>query len=100
MSPKQSINPLPEYLAQAEKLKSNAGQWEAYESTGNCVVLAGPGSGKTKTLTLRVARMLNKDIRPPRGLACLTYSNECAREIKKRLETLGVEERHNRHYLK
>ena len=74
---------------------SNRGQRAAYESTGNCVVLAGPGSGKTKTLTIKMARMLNEDIRSPRGVACLTFNNECVRELRRRLEKLGVEERHN-----
>nr|MDQ3745401.1 ATP-dependent helicase [Acidobacteriota bacterium] len=74
---------------------SNRGQRAAYESTGNCVVLAGPGSGKTKTLTIKMARILNEDVRSPRGVACLTYNNECVRELKRRLEKLGVDERHN-----
>jgi hypothetical protein len=38
------------YLAQAGDLAGNPGQQAAYDSTGHCVVLAGPGSGKTKTL--------------------------------------------------
>ncbi|MGO7423795.1 UvrD-helicase domain-containing protein, partial [Rhizobium ruizarguesonis] len=41
------------YLDYAEELRPNAAQWQAYESTGHCVVLAGPGSGKTKTLTIK-----------------------------------------------
>ncbi|WP_408580850.1 UvrD-helicase domain-containing protein, partial [Burkholderia cenocepacia] len=38
------------YLAQAAELAGNPGQLAAYNSQGHCVVLAGPGSGKTKTL--------------------------------------------------
>src|SRR5881397_2540254 len=38
------------YQRAAEDLRRNKGQWDAYNSEGNCVVLAGPGSGKTKTL--------------------------------------------------
>lgn len=95
MSSHASTNPRPEYLRQAENLLSNRGQRTAYESTGNCVVLAGPGSGKTKTLTIKMARMLHEDVRPPKGIACLTYNNECVRELKRRLERLGVQERHN-----
>ncbi|MFZ5823461.1 MAG: ATP-dependent helicase [Bacillota bacterium] len=82
----------PAYVVAAEQLRGNKGQWRAYESDGNCVVLAGPGSGKTKTLTIKLARMLAEDIRQPRGLACVTYSNECARELMRRLETLGISE--------
>ena len=80
------------YLKAAEDFRDNPGQWAAYESTGHCVVLAGPGSGKTKTLTVKLARMLAEDVKDPRGIACITYSNECARELRRRLQELGIEE--------
>ena len=79
------------YLRAAEELRRNAGQWEAYNAEGHCAVLAGPGSGKTKTLTIKLARMLSEDIEEPRGLACITYNNECARELETRLDALGIE---------
>lgn len=79
------------YLRAAEELRRNPGQWAAYNSTGHCVVLAGPGSGKTKTLTIKLARMLAEDVDAPRGVACITYNNECARELEQRLQNLGVE---------
>lgn len=79
------------YLRAANELRRNEGQWAAYNSTGHCVLLAGPGSGKTKTLTIKLARMLCEDVASPRGVACITYNNECAREVEQRLEALGVE---------
>ena len=79
------------YLWAAKDLRRNPGQWAAYNSTGHCVVLAGPGSGKTKTLTVKLARMLAEDVREPRGIACITYNNECAKEVEQRLAILGVE---------
>ncbi len=79
------------YLRAAQDLRANAGQWEAYNSKGHCVVLAGPGSGKTKTLTVKLARMLAEDVKEPRGIACVTYNTECARELEQRLAALGVE---------
>lgn len=78
------------YLGISQQLRRNPGQWAAYESRGHCVVLAGPGSGKTKTLTLKLARMLAEDVNEPRGIACITYSNECARELEHRLDSLAV----------
>ncbi|HBO79113.1 MAG TPA: hypothetical protein DD502_13265, partial [Cupriavidus sp.] len=50
------------YLAQAAELAGNPGQLAAYNSQGHCVVLAGPGSGKTKTLVLKLARILAEDV--------------------------------------
>ena len=83
------------YLAQACDLAGNTGQQAAYNSTGHCVVLAGPGSGKTKTLVLKLARIMAEDVRAPRGAACITYSQECARELTRRLERLGLREASN-----
>jgi DNA helicase-2/ATP-dependent DNA helicase PcrA len=83
------------YLREAESLQGNAGQLAAYNSAGHCVVLAGPGSGKTKTLVLKLARMLAEDVRAPRGIACITYSQECARELGRRLEALGLRDHPN-----
>lgn len=80
------------YLRQAEELRDNEQQWAAYESRGHCIILAGPGSGKTKTLVLKLARILAEDVHAPRGVACITYSQECARELIRRLEQLGLRE--------
>lgn len=78
------------YMLAAEDLRGNDKQWQAYQSSGHCVLLAGPGSGKTKTLTVKLARMLREDVDAPRGLACITYNNECARELETRLDALGI----------
>ena len=91
MSLPAANNLKPPYLSAAEELRDNPGQWQAYESQGNCVILAGPGSGKTKTLTVKIARMLAEEVQPPRGIACLTFNSECVRELKGRLDRLGVQ---------
>ncbi len=81
------------YIEAAEELRENEGQWQAYESEKSCAILAGPGSGKTKTITIKVARILEEEIRRPQRLACITYSNECVRELRSRLSALGVDDR-------
>ena len=48
-------------------------QFAAYKAVNNTVVIAGPGSGKTTVLTLKVMQLLAEMIYPPRGLACLTW---------------------------
>lgn len=90
MSPNGSDRYRLPYRKAAEELSGNEEQWTAYESTGHFVVLAGPGSGKTKVLTTKLARMLHEDVVAPRGVACVTYSNECARELERRLARLAV----------
>ena len=77
-------------LAIAE-LANNPEQREAVFERGHLVVLAGPGSGKTKTLTIAMARALVEDVIEPRGIACITYNNECALELETRLARLGIE---------
>jgi DNA helicase-2/ATP-dependent DNA helicase PcrA len=72
-------------------LAGNPEQSEAVREQGHCVVLAGPGSGKTKTLTTAMARTLVEDVVDPRGVACITYNNECAVELETRLAAFGVE---------
>ena len=64
-------------------------QRDAYEFDGHCAALAGPGSGKTRVLAARVARLLGQRATGPRGVACVTYNNETVREMRKRLALLG-----------
>ncbi|EBV3304370.1 ATP-dependent helicase, partial [Salmonella enterica subsp. enterica serovar Enteritidis] len=72
------------------ELKPNSEQYAAAIERGHCVVLAGPGSGKTKTLTTAMARTLMDEVVDPRGVACITYNNECATELEERLAKFGV----------
>ena len=81
-----------EYLKAAESLRANPEQWAAYGSTGNCVILAGPGSGKTKTITIKIARLLAEDVAAPRRVACITYSNACVAELRTRIRQLKIED--------
>ena len=69
------------YIEKLSRLKNDEYQKAAFETLSNTVVLAGPGSGKTTVLTLKAMHLLNEVIPEPRGLACLTYSREAAREF-------------------
>lgn len=89
------MNRRPQYYIEAETLRANSAQWDAYNSCGHTVVLAGPGSGKTKVLVTKVARMLHEDVHAPRGIACVTFSNECARELERRFTALGLANQEN-----
>ncbi len=83
------------FQQELDKLLGNSEQKEAYLSNDHCVVLAGPGSGKTATLSLKILRLLENNIPAPQGLACLTYNNEAVREFRHRLRLLGLPTRPN-----
>ncbi len=65
----------------------NEEQWEAVSSTSPVItVIAGPGTGKTKTLVTRIAYLVEKCGVHPSQVTAVTFTNKAAYEMRTRLE--------------
>jgi DNA helicase-2/ATP-dependent DNA helicase PcrA len=70
------------------KAELNEQQYAAVTSPpGQALVIAGAGSGKTRTLTYRVAWLLDNGIQPE-SILLLTFTNKAAREMQERVQAL------------
>ena len=64
-----------------EKLNDKQREAAAYID-GPLLILAGAGSGKTRTLTYKIAYLLEQEIVKPWEIFAITFTNKAAKEMK------------------
>jgi superfamily I DNA/RNA helicase len=74
-----------------EKGILNEEQEDAIKKEESILLVACPGSGKTRTLTYKVAYELSRLTSEKEFIVAITYTNNAADEIKERVELLGVD---------
>lgn len=74
-------------------IELNKEQKEAVEQiNGAILILAGAGTGKTKTITYRIANMIENKKISPYNILALTFTNKASNEMKERVKNLIGEE--------
>ncbi len=67
----------------------NDQQFEAVQHTqGPSIIIAGPGTGKTKTLTGKIAWLISNHIATPDEILAITFTNKAAGELRERIRSI------------
>ena len=69
----------------------NTKQSDVIKNENNILLIACPGSGKTRTLTYKIGYELDKLDDSRKYIIAITYTNRAAEEIKERIELLGID---------
>ncbi len=65
-------------------IQKSATEW----GKGSVILLAGPGSGKTKVLTIRIAKLINESKDKKFRILALTFTNKAANEMRTRVDSM------------
>ena len=80
-----------------DKDKLNENQKKAVEHIeGPCMVLAGPGSGKTRVITYRIVNMIVNNNIPPARILAISFTKNSSMEMKNRAMQICNDQRINK----
>ena len=80
-----------------DKDKLNENQRKAVEHVeGHCMVLAGPGSGKTRVITYRIANMIMNNNIPPARILAISFTKNSSMEMQNRALQICKDNRINK----
>ena len=72
-----------------ERWPLNGEQRQAVEHTeGPLLIIAGPGSGKTRVLAYRIAHILKRRLTSPQGIFAVTFTRKAAQQMRSRVGEL------------